>query len=166
MEIDLRTCKRGDRLISSQGAILEYVRPTKKGEYLDHVVKYMEKVEGESLGKGTRTHDGYVFKHNRKPEVDHDIVKIIPKNMNNFSNMTKGNQIKQFKIFLRDKRLWSEFEREYLKPLNNTANQSLATFFKYNHRDSWVVGSMSWNGTVRGHAFWSDINDKWLDFTK
>ena len=75
--IDLRTCKRGDILISSQGARLKYLRPTRKGEYLDHVVEHTDKVKGKTLGKGTRTHDGYVFKFNRKPEIDHDIVQII-----------------------------------------------------------------------------------------
>jgi hypothetical protein len=74
-KIDLRTCKPGDKLISSHGAELEYVRPTTEREYLDHVVKYLD----ENLGMGTRTHDGFVFKNNRIPEIDHDIVKILKK---------------------------------------------------------------------------------------
>lgn len=73
--IDLRTCEPGDLLISSLGSTLEYVRPTVEGEYLDHVVKYLEK----GLGHGTRTHDGFVYLNKRKPETDHDIVKIIRK---------------------------------------------------------------------------------------
>ena len=48
--IDLRTCKRGDILISSQGARLKYLRPTRKGEYLDHVVEHTDKVKGKTLG--------------------------------------------------------------------------------------------------------------------
>jgi hypothetical protein len=71
--IDLRTCKEGDILISSQGTRLKYLRPTNEREYLDHVVEY----EDPLLGNGTRTHDGFVFKHNRIPETDHDIIKII-----------------------------------------------------------------------------------------
>jgi len=71
--IDLRICTKGDILISSHGAKLKYVRPTIEREYLDHVVEYDDPL----LGNGTRTHNGFVFKNNRKPEIDHDIVKII-----------------------------------------------------------------------------------------
>ena len=83
-KIDLRECKKGDILISSQGAVLEYISPTpwRHYTYLDHVVKYIKDKDGNSMGKenyGTRTHDGYVFAHNRIPETDHDIIKIIKK---------------------------------------------------------------------------------------
>ena len=73
MKIDLRTCKKGDILISSHGLKLEYLRPTKYPEYLDHKVRYLDK----NMGEGTRTHDGFVFKHNRIPKTDHDIIEII-----------------------------------------------------------------------------------------
>lgn len=75
--IDLRTCKPGDILISSHGAKLEYVGPTPSDgfNYLDHVVKYLDGEYKNSFG--TRTDDGYVFRYNRKPEIDHDIVEII-----------------------------------------------------------------------------------------
>ena len=72
-QVDLRTCKKGDTLISALGAELEYDRPCTESEYMDHLVKYKD----EDKGQGTRTHDGYVFENNRKPETDHDIVKII-----------------------------------------------------------------------------------------
>lgn len=77
--IDLRTCKRGDILISSQGAKLVYLRPTQDNEYLDHYVQYAEMPDGTKPKDsfGTRTHDGYVFKNKRIPETDHDIVEII-----------------------------------------------------------------------------------------
>lgn len=82
MKVDLRTCKKGDILRSSQGAKLEYISPTPWGAYtyLDHVVRYVEDANGISFGEkcyGTRTHDGYVFAKHRIPETDHDIVEII-----------------------------------------------------------------------------------------
>jgi hypothetical protein len=82
MKKDLRKCKKGDILISSHGAKLEYIAPTPYGHYtyLDHVVRYIEDKDGKSLGKdnyGTRTNDGFVFALNRKSETDHDIIKII-----------------------------------------------------------------------------------------
>lgn len=85
--VDLSKCKKGDTLISSHGAKLEYVAPTpwKFYCYLDHVVRYIEDADGKSFGKesyGTRTNDGYVYAKNRQPEVDHDIVKILPKGEN------------------------------------------------------------------------------------
>lgn len=84
MNIDLRTCKPGDILISSQGAKLEYISSTPWNgySYLDHVVRYIEDAKGNSFGKnnyGTRTHDGYVYAKKRIPESDHDIIKIIHK---------------------------------------------------------------------------------------
>lgn len=82
MEIDLRTCEKGDILISSQGAVLGYICPTpwEHYTYLDHVVKYVKDPEGNEYSEdnyGTRTHDGFVYSKNRKPNIDHDIVKII-----------------------------------------------------------------------------------------
>lgn len=82
--IDLSKCKKGDVLISSHGHILEYVGPTpiKGYKYLDHVVRYVTDDKGRPYTPdnfGTRTNDGFVFAKNRKPETDHDIVKIIPK---------------------------------------------------------------------------------------
>lgn len=81
--INLNTCNPGDLLISRHGAILKYVGPTDKNQpegYFDHKVEYVM-VDGElntgQLGGGTRTNDGYVFRKNRKPETDHDIVSII-----------------------------------------------------------------------------------------
>lgn len=80
-KIDLSTCEEGDTLISSLGAILKYVRPTNETEYLDHIVEYVELQDGSKPknSMGTRTNDGYVFKHNRIPETDNDIVCIIKK---------------------------------------------------------------------------------------
>lgn len=71
--VDLRTCEKGDILISALGAELRYVRPTINNEHLDHLVEYCD----SNLGEGTRTDDGYAFKHNRIPSKDHDIVKIF-----------------------------------------------------------------------------------------
>lgn len=86
MEIDLSKCKKGDTLISSLGATLEYIAPTpyKSHVYLDHVVKYIKDKDGEPYPYennpyGTRTNDGFTFRNNRMPEIDHDIVQIIHK---------------------------------------------------------------------------------------
>ncbi|MCK9558796.1 MAG: hypothetical protein M0R50_12275 [Candidatus Cloacimonetes bacterium] len=58
--VDLSKCKKGDILISSHGAKLEYIAPTpwKHYTYLDHVVRYIEDADGKSFGDenyGTRT---------------------------------------------------------------------------------------------------------------
>lgn len=81
-KIDLSQCKKGDILISSHGAKLEYVAPTpwEIYNYLDHVVIYKEHPDGTPYNDncyGTRTNDGFVFKNKRIPETDHDIIKII-----------------------------------------------------------------------------------------
>ena len=78
-KVDLSRCVAGDILISALGAKLEYVSPTKDGEYLEHKVRYLVDPDGKPYPKdcmGTRTNDGYVFRHNRIPETDHDIVEI------------------------------------------------------------------------------------------
>ena len=79
--VDLRECQFGDFLISRHGAVLCYMGPTKETDYMDHVVEYIyiprgSRLNPQSMGSGTRTHDGYVFRKNRLEE-DHDIVKII-----------------------------------------------------------------------------------------
>lgn len=83
--VDLRNCKKGDILISSQGAKLEYVctTPWKHYKYLDHVVRYIEDKDGKSFGEEnycTRTNGGFVFAKNRIAETDHDIIEIITEN--------------------------------------------------------------------------------------
>jgi hypothetical protein len=73
-EVDLNTCKKGDILISKQGVKLKYVKPLDSNIlYYDHEVAYLNKRKG----RGTRTNDGHVFRHNRM-DSDEDIVKIIP----------------------------------------------------------------------------------------
>ena len=71
MTVDLNTCKPGDKLLSSHGLELTYIKKLTEDNYYDHLVRYPNGSEG------TRTNDGYVFRTNRKPEIDHDIVKII-----------------------------------------------------------------------------------------
>jgi hypothetical protein len=80
-KVDLRTCEPGDTLISALGAKLKYVGQTDKYSFYDHVVEYLE-MDGKpckDMGTGTRTHDGYVMRMNRQPDIDHDIVEIIKK---------------------------------------------------------------------------------------
>lgn len=80
--IDLRNCKKGDLLLSSQGAILEYIAPTpyKEWFYADHVVRYVKDRNGNPFPEncyGTRTHDGFTYILNREPKTDHDIIEIL-----------------------------------------------------------------------------------------
>lgn len=80
--VDLSKCKKGDILISTHGAKLEYISPTpwRNYTYLDHVVRYIEDANGISFGLenyGTRTNDGFTFAENRNPEIDHDIAGVI-----------------------------------------------------------------------------------------
>jgi len=70
-KVDLRDCKPGDILITRSGKTVEYVGPTEKGNYYDHVVKYND---GHSYG--SRTHDGYVFRKNRRDD-DEDIIHVL-----------------------------------------------------------------------------------------
>ena len=70
-EIDLRNCKKGQKLLSRFGKILTYIEPLPPGNYFDHIIQYPD----GSLG--TRTHDGHVFKINRAV-TDEDVVQILP----------------------------------------------------------------------------------------
>jgi len=80
--IDLNNCKKGDKLLSSQGSELEYIgkTPWKHYTYLEHVVRYIKDKDGKPYSKenyGTRTNDGFTFAKNRQPETDNDIVEIL-----------------------------------------------------------------------------------------
>lgn len=72
LPVDLRTCKRGDILISKHGTRLTYIGLASEGSYFEHEVAYPSPL----LGHGTRTHNGQVFRNNRE-EADEDIVEII-----------------------------------------------------------------------------------------
>ena len=83
--IDLRFCKEGDILITSQGLKMKYLEPTLAGHSYDHHVQYLD---GDYKGSlGTRIHSGHVMRLNRNPETDNDIVKIIKKS--EYENMVK-----------------------------------------------------------------------------
>jgi hypothetical protein len=72
MKVDLKTCKEGDKLLSSLGETLTYVKALPEDNYMDHEVEY-----ANGAG-GTRTHDGHVYRNVRMPETDHDIIEINP----------------------------------------------------------------------------------------
>lgn len=74
MSVDLRTCKKGDILISKHGLRLTYLYPEPEGSYYDHRVAYPGDMGNNQ--QSTRTHDGFVFRKARREE-DHDIVEII-----------------------------------------------------------------------------------------
>lgn len=71
--VDLRTCKRGDKLLTAHGNIMTYIGPTPGGNYYDHFVQYSDG------SFGTRIHDGHVYRHNRL-DTDEDIVAILTEN--------------------------------------------------------------------------------------
>lgn len=108
-EVDLRGCKRGDILISCHGFILEYISttPWRHYVYLDHVVRYIEDINGNNFSGGenygTRTDKGYTFRHNRKLG-DNNIVLIIPNIFDiNFINSVKDSKLAEY--------LHSKFDR-------------------------------------------------------
>ncbi len=71
MKLDLRNCKKGDKLISIHGETLTYVGHLPE-QYYPHRVKYADGSDG------SRTHEGFVM-HNqeRRLETDHDIIEVI-----------------------------------------------------------------------------------------
>lgn len=72
MVIDLRECKRGDKLRSVHGEILTYIGPLPEDDYYDHRVQY------SNGSYGSRIHDGHVYRNPKsRMECDHDIVEII-----------------------------------------------------------------------------------------
>jgi hypothetical protein len=76
MSVDLRTCKKGDKLISKHGMTLTYVGTLPEGSYMDHEVQYPKCSQFPEGSYGSRTHDGFVYRRNRL-ETDHDIVEIV-----------------------------------------------------------------------------------------
>ena len=70
-KVDLRDCKPGDILVTRSGKTVEYVGPS--DGYYDHEIKYKKN------SYGTRTHDGYVFRKNRRDD-DEDIIKVLGEN--------------------------------------------------------------------------------------
>jgi hypothetical protein len=71
MAIDLSKCTKGQKLLSSHGETLTYVKPLPEDNYYDHLIEYSN---GSS---GSRTNEGYVYRNNRKPEFDDDIIEIL-----------------------------------------------------------------------------------------
>jgi hypothetical protein len=76
MSVDLRTCKKGDKLISKHGMVLTYVGILPTGSYMDHEVLYPKCSQFPKGASGSRSHDGFTYRQNRL-ETDHDIVEIV-----------------------------------------------------------------------------------------
>lgn len=72
MSVDLRTCVKGQKLLTKHGTILTYVGPSKSPDY-PHEIEYPDG------SKGTRLDDGHVYR-NSLP-TDEDVVEILPTNV-------------------------------------------------------------------------------------
>jgi hypothetical protein len=71
MNVDLRTCKPGDKLLTVHGNILTYVGPNEHGgDLYPHLIRYPHG------GFGSRTDDGHVYINDRRTE-DEDIIEIL-----------------------------------------------------------------------------------------
>ena len=71
--IDLRKCKKGDKLLSCHGAILTYEH-SNGSEHFPHIVTYSD---GSA---GSRTNDGFVYANvERRLPDDENIVYIFPR---------------------------------------------------------------------------------------
>ena len=82
-QVDLRTCKPGDILVSVHGAVLVYVGAAQEEDLnFPHVAKFLSHPDRPILvGEyATRTDDGYMWASSRT-KGDHDIVIIIPKEL-------------------------------------------------------------------------------------
>lgn len=82
-QVDLRTCKVGDILVSVHGAVLVYEGIAFDAKHYPHVVRFIRTAKNiyESY-LGSRTHDGYTWmEESGREEEDHDIVLIIPKEL-------------------------------------------------------------------------------------
>lgn len=74
IEVDLTTCKPGDKLLTVHGLVLEYVEYKPENTY-PHLVKYPhEPPYNGSLG--SRLDNGWVF-GKKRTEEDEDIVEIL-----------------------------------------------------------------------------------------
>lgn len=73
MTIDLRNCRPGDKLLTRQNKVVEYVGPLPETHYYDHEVRYA------NGSIGTRCHDGFTYRNEdkRMPE-DEDIIEVLP----------------------------------------------------------------------------------------
>jgi hypothetical protein len=69
--VDLRECEPGDKLLTSHGLVLEYVKANSASDFYPHTIKYPDG------GMGTRNDDGTVYANKRKPACDHDVIEIL-----------------------------------------------------------------------------------------
>ena len=71
--IDLRNCKKGDKLLTKHSTILEYVEALDPEiHYYSHRIKY------PNGSDGTRVDSGHVFKNpESRLDSDEDVVEIL-----------------------------------------------------------------------------------------
>lgn len=72
----------------------------------------------------------------------------------------------KFTSFLKKKGLWEEYEREYRRDRGSESNLSLKLFFKRMKPIDWVMSAFTWCESEKGHAYWSCINQEWIEYYK
>ena len=71
--IDLRFCKEGDILITSQGLKMKYLEPTLKGHFYDHHVQYLDGKYKSNQGDGNSIiWQNNEYLHNRQSKQNYN----------------------------------------------------------------------------------------------
>ena len=64
--------------------------------------------------------------------------------------------------FLKDRRLYAEFVREFRRVWAEKGENYLEEFCETTPRENLIAYAFYWFKTKRGHEFWDKINREWL----
>ena len=70
--------------------------------------------------------------------------------------------MKKLQRFLKDRRLYSEFMREFRRAWSEEGNNYFKEFCETTPRENLIAYAFYWFKTKRGHEFWDKINREWL----
>lgn len=70
---------------------------------------------------------------------------------------------KEFIKFLKSKRLFSKFRREFEK---DNWNNDLSVFFRIEDAEDYIDLAFIWTHTENGRRYWIDISDQWQKHLK
>jgi len=71
--------------------------------------------------------------------------------------------MKKLQRFLKDRRLYSEFLREFRRVWAKKGKNYLKEYCETTLRNNLISYAFIWNKTKRGHEFWSKINREWIE---
>lgn len=79
---------------------------------------------------------------------------------NEYKLTYKHEEMNKLEKFLKEKRLWKEFKKEF----KNDINSDFTDYLDVTSDEEVILGAFSWDSTKKGFDFWNNIHNIWNSY--